>query len=182
MSIQELIKDQVKCGNLIYYKPTLAIDPIWRHLFVSAVIYEAITLPATANEADDVNDLDARLIQMRADFDRYVKGEVITVAHDPYKKSKKAYLARIDPIEKEIWDIRSIDPKPAVRVLGAFSEKDTFIALEYEFRNNLKGPKSREWRDFILRSDTHWKKLFFGLLPHGGKSTNDYISENTFDV
>ena len=92
------------------------------------------------------------------------------------------WATRVDPISDRIWDIRSVDPSPGIRVLGGFAEKDTFVALEWDFRENLGGPKSKEWRDFIVRCSAHWRRLFGTYKPHEGEKTSDFLSKNYFDV
>ncbi len=114
--------------------------------------------------------------RLRADLEMFVEGRLISVAEDPYKKPKSAYMARIDPPEDEVWDIRSRDPRPGIRVLGLFSEKDTFVALTYELREALGGPGSKEWRDARERCKTRWRGLFNPYLPLSRSDANEYVS------
>ena len=114
--------------------------------------------------------------RLRADLEMFVDGSVVSIADDPYKKPKAAYMARVDPPRDEVFDIRSRDPKPGVRVLGCFADKDIFVALAWDFRENLGGPASREWRDFIERSKAEWRKLFNPYPPHKGATLHDYAS------
>src|SRR5260370_21673954 len=78
-----------------------------------------------------------RLSQCRGTLDAVNENQWIGVAQDPYNKSPHAYLARVDPIELDIWDIRSLAPFPQIRCFGAWAEKDTFVALTWHYRDDL---------------------------------------------
>ncbi len=62
----------------------------------------------------------------------FIAGKVISVGWDPMKKGVSAFMARLAPVEDEVWDIRSRDPSPGIRVLGSFSERDVFVALLWQ--------------------------------------------------
>ena len=177
MSIQDEISVLVRQGRLIQLLPIIKSDRVKRFMFVSSALYERLQ-----PEIDIGNEFDPRFAHLRADLEKFILGGEINVAHDPFKKPTKTFLARTKPVEDEIWDIRSIDPNPAIRVLGCFSEQDVFVALEWEFRSELGGPHDKAWRDFIVRCGAHWRRLFGSYLPLCGEKTSDYISENYFDV
>src|SRR5699024_4113055 len=113
------------------------------------------------------------LARLRADLDFFTEGGELAIAEAPFGKSRTSYLARVAPVEDELWDIRSRDPRPGIRVLGAFAERDVFIALVWDHRSTLGGAESREWRDFILRGKTAWRTLFETYKPHSGESISD---------
>lgn len=127
-------------------------------------------------------DEEKRLSRLRGDLDAFVLGQMISVADHPYLKNKTAYLARVDPIHKEIWDIRSIDPRPGIRVLGCFAETDVFVGLVWEYRSNLDGPGGKLWEDFVQRAEHAWRLFALGLPPHSGSAISDYVSGNFFAV
>lgn len=58
-------------------------------------------------------------------------------------------------------------------MLGAFVEKDVFITLTWDFRENFDD----EWNEKIEACISEWKRLFGTILPFSGKSIEDYISE-----
>ena len=89
----------------------------------------------------DIPDNRERFGRLRADFDTFITGGLITVSEDPLQAGS-AFLARLDPIEDEIWDLRSRS-RPGIRVFGCFSETDTFIALHLDFRKNLGNRTSK---------------------------------------
>lgn len=175
MSIRDQINSLVQDGRLFELYPVLKSEKVSRCMFVSKQIWDEIS-PQSDEKFDE------RFAKLRADLDRFVDGSEVTVAHNPYKRSKKAYIARTNPIEDEVWDIRSVDPRPGIRVLGFFAEKDVFIALEWEFRTNLDGPGGKLWSKFLRANGAHWRRLFGVYRPHSGGQTSDYISENHVDV
>lgn len=140
-----------------------------RTMFVSREINSVVHPPWSARRNGQ------RLAQMRAWLDTFVAGRRISVAEDPYKKSKKAFLARVDPLRDEIWDIRCLDPVPGIRVFGRFSEKDTFIALTWEHRESING---KQFDAAVARCREQWRKLFPAVPIFKGNKLDDYLSAN----
>src|SRR5260370_22021007 len=112
--------------RLIWHAPSVP-EQLKRHLLLSVEVRSAIDGPWDNAEEE------RRLAYLRGDLDAFVTGRRISIALDPYDKDKKAYLAKVDPAGADIWDLRSIDPSPGVRVLGCFAEKDLFVALVWSF-------------------------------------------------
>lgn len=175
MSIRDQINFRCEEKRLFHLPHTLPGQPVERTMFVSQEVYDAACGPWAPSEAN-------RLGRLRADLDMFTEGKIISVAEDPYKKPKSTYMARVDPPRDEVWDIRSRDPKPGVRVLGCFCETDTFIALVWDYRALLNGPGSREWRDLIVKCKAEWRKLFHPYQPHSGSKISDYVSKNFLAV
>ena len=61
---------------------------------------------------------------LRADLDRFLENGRIIAGH---RRSRHAYMKRLDPGRDEVWEIRSRDPEPELRVFGRFAETDVFI-------------------------------------------------------
>ena len=78
-----------------------------------------------------------RLSQLRESLDAFTTNEWISVAEDPFAKPSDAFMARIDPVSMQLWDIRCIDPNPGIRTFGTFLCKDTFLALTWEYREQI---------------------------------------------
>jgi hypothetical protein len=177
MSIRDLISDYTREDQkrLFWHKPAIQ-DHVKRHMLISVDLRNALVGPwKTTAEG-------RRFGQLRGDLDAFVEGRRISVANHPYEKDKTAYIARVDPVSAEIWDIRSIDPSPSIRVLGCFVEKDLFIALAWSYRDNLDGPGGLLWEAFIQRAQHEWRRLFLTYIPCSGSEISDYISENFFAV
>jgi hypothetical protein len=170
MSIRDEIASRVAEGRLRHLPHSILSVPQVRSLFVSEEVGRIVFQP-WANDSEGL-----RFSLLRAQLDVFTAGGLISVAQDPFKKPKATYMARVDPPADEVWDIRSIDPKPAIRVLGCFSEMNLFIALVWEYRKPLGGLDSRQWRDFRERCKAEWRKLFPTYEPLSGKTSNDYAS------
>jgi len=135
-------------------------------------------------------DLQYRAGRLRADLEEFIKGEEITLCFTPFA-AKSAYMGRLCPVQDSVWDIRSRDPSPALRVVGMFAATDLFVALRWgprsrRIRGTTKPPlgsrDSREWRDIIIQCKTDWRNLFHSYLPVSGDRANDYISESVHVV
>lgn len=85
-------------------------------------------------------------------------------------------LARVDPVADEVWDFRCIDPKPGIRVFGRFAALDMFVALTWDYRENIEGEDY--WAEQVRMCVAAWDRLFLGLPPHKGKTLDAYLSES----
>lgn len=110
-------------------------------------------------------------MELRAFLDGFTQGDYFTVAEKPYDKDPSAMLARTDPVEAEIWDLRCIGPDAGMRVFGRFAERDTFVALTCEYRELV------DWNVEIQRCAERWSDLFGELIFKGAK-LDDYLSYN----
>jgi hypothetical protein len=124
MSIRAEINHRIAEGRLFHLPCLIRSAPTVRTMLVGEEVH-AVTVPPWDNTAAG-----QRFARLRGDLDAFTEGRLISIAEDPYTKPKSAYMARIDPISDEVWDIRSRDPSPAIRVMGAFAETDVFVALE----------------------------------------------------
>jgi hypothetical protein len=88
----------------------------------------------------------------------------------------RQFLKRLTKVH-EVWTLRSVRPKPSLRVFGRFAEPDVFIATHIVERSELGEKDSEGYRREILRCKSKWSQLFTSP-PHSGKSYNDYITEN----
>jgi hypothetical protein len=171
MSLGDEINAHVQATpqRLVRLPPLFGSTPAVRTMIVAPDIYRVAQPDAWPN-----NRKGQRLGQMRTDLDRFTKGDRISIALFPKKKPQSTYLARLDPVMNEVWDIRSIDPKPGIRVLGRFSDYDTFIALVWDCHENVRGRTA--WALFGERCLQEWSRLFPVTGPHSGSSANAYLS------
>lgn len=160
-------------GRLFLLPP--AMSRVVRPMFVSPEIRNLVFGPW-----DDPNWAD-RCGLLRADFDRFITGGRIAIAARPYQ-ARSAYMAQLDQPRDEVWEIRSRDPEPSIRVFGRFALTNWFVALTWSKRADLKGPESREWRDAIEACKAEWRKLFPTYNPRMGDHVHDYISARYFLV
>ena len=171
------LKDRFASGEILQWTPQIEGDSCERTLFITAEINDEF-------DEETWNDLSIayQYAQLGADFDRYVTGDTIPVGMSPYDKGDNAFIARISPHEYGIWAIRSVAPSPAIRIFGAFCEKDTFVALITRLRANLGGPESKEWAQAREAAITRWEVLFPESQRLLGDNVDDFISEKTLAV
>jgi len=171
MSIRDQIRILVKDERLAFLPPLLASDPIERCIFLAEPVKEIILGPW----ADE--DTEIRGKRLRAFLDQFTTGGTIEACLVPHL-AKNAYLGRLKYPRDEVWDIRSRDPKPGIRVFGRFAEQDTFIALRWAKRAPCGDKYSREWRNQIKQCKADWRNLFPAYCALSGENLHDYISRN----
>ncbi len=175
MSIQDEIDAHVLAGRLFRLPALLGADGPTRTMIVTPDIYA--NAQPTAWPHDRRGE---RLGRMRGDIDRFTNNDRISIALFPKNKPATTYLARIHPVANEVWDLRSTDPKPGIRILGRFSEMDTFVALVWDFHEHVSGWAA--WAALGQRCLQEWERLFTTLPPHHGKSANEYLSSKFIPV
>lgn len=162
MSTQALIEDSLSHGTLRRLHPWNPATKLVRLIYLSPTVFEYV-------QSDEIR---AGLLHQTLDV--FIGGAKITITMTPRKKQNTAYMGLLDPIENGILDIRSIDPAPALRILGAFARKDHFIGLVHRFRKEML--TENDWTLAIEECRREWKKRFHALLPIVGDNPNDYLS------
>jgi hypothetical protein len=170
MSIRDVIAIRCSEKRLFALEQGIPGSPVVRTIFLSHDLYSLVLGPWNDEKIEE------RAGRLRADLDMFISGMVISVALSPYKKKKNAYMSPLDPAADQVWEIRSRDPRPGIRIFGHFSEKDVFVALTWGFREELGGPGSREWRDARERCKAEWRKLLHPYSPHTGNTPHEYVS------
>jgi hypothetical protein len=120
-----------------------------------------------------------------ADFDRFIEGRLISASlNSPYSKPKTTYMARLDPPQEDVIEIRSRDPKPGIRVFGRFADKDIYVALNWEYRENLGGPKEKDFDREREICKARWRQLFPTYSSLNGSQIDEYFADisNVFSV
>lgn len=174
MSISLEIRARREEGRLVLMQP-LVPGPHVRSLFAEESLFRDID----DGQRQLTGTLAYRVGQLRSDFDHFSAGGTTVVG---YGTENTCLFKQLDPRAEEVWEIRSRNPKPAIRVFGRFAEADCFIATHWCLRTDLGGPDSREWATEIRRCKAEWKKLFPTYDPHTGTSANDYISRDAIEV
>jgi hypothetical protein len=172
-----ILQERVNDGSILLWEPQLPGNSCNRTLFITREINEEF-----AEENWNEPTLAQRYGQLTADFDRYATGETLPVGMEPYDKDDDAFMARVDPVGYGIWTIRSVAPRPAIRVFGAFCGQDTFIALLTRKRAVLGGRGSREWANAREAAIQRWDGLFVGRNRLVGDTLNVYFSEKAISV
>ena len=169
MSIYDELQNLVNERRLFFLSPALPGSLVRRKMYITPQIRKLIMGPWTDP------DWEERCGDLRADIDHFVEGKLLTVAAKSYK-GHTSQLKRLEPAKDEVWEIRSRDPKPSIRVFGRFADKDLFVALNWRLRVDLGKIGTREWRNARLECKTEWKKLFLAYEPKSGDHLHDYIS------
>jgi hypothetical protein len=149
MSIDDEIKD--RCQRRMLY-PLLPISPgatIRRAMFVAEPLWDELNSPEGDLEWEE------RIGYLWADLENFVTAREI----------EPKYLFLLYPAGDCIWEIRSRQPSPSVRVLGLFAVKDRFIATNYALRSSLGGWQSREWKAVKRAGRAVWRWLFPAYDP-----------------
>lgn len=158
MSIRKEINHRVLEGRL--KELPLRAGRKKRRLYVESTLYEEIFV-----ERDDPEIMD-RYTKLEADLSVFVTSPTIN----------PDYLYLLYPRRDKVWEIRSVMPKPQLRVFGFFAEKDTFIATNHEYRNNLGGFDSTHWRREKRRAVATWRNLFGSYDPMDSEDIGDLVT------
>ena len=159
-----LAQDCISDGRLFHLHPYVPSTRIARLICVSPSVM------------DYLQSNDMRAGQLQAELDSFIGGDKIAISMVP-RNAGSAFIGLLAPAEDGIFDIRSIDPSPAIRVFGAFVRRDYFVGLVHRTRKMLK--TERDWEIAIADCKREWKHCFHASLPLTGASPNDYLSNWT---
>jgi hypothetical protein len=175
ISIRQKVREHIASGELWVFEP--AVDGIAsiRYLFLTREVHDEIFSDIWADP-----EFSDRFPLLAADLELFVSGEMIGAAMDPENKAVTAFIARLSPTERGIWAIRSREPKPSIRIFGAFIEVDTFVVLRTELRGVLGGWGSKPWNDAIENAAARFYALFVPDQPLTGDNLDDYLGPETF--
>lgn len=105
------------------------------------------------------------------DLDGFVKGNKITISMKP-RDAGIAFMGILDPAADCKFDIRSRDPSPGLRIIGAFREKDFFVGLVLRVRRIMKEP---DWVQAIDECEQLWR-LHFHNSPLTGSNPSVFLT------
>jgi hypothetical protein len=168
------IRDQIRAllGSKIFYLPSrFQNGESTREIVVSREIFEIVTPPFGDYWEGK------RHAQCRAYLDAFVDGEEIGVSEKPFSKAFDTYLARVHPIALDVWDIRVIEPTPGIRCFGCFGDLDLFVALTWEYRENIQAT-SDGFTILARECRSVWSSLF--TLPPRTGSIHAHLSGNYY--
>jgi hypothetical protein len=178
MSIREEINARLAEERLFRLKPLNEKDLQRRTVVMSQDINQLVSGPWLDGP------MGARCARLRGNLEALVMAENITVCWDPFT-ARNEQIGRLDDVRDEVWDLRSQEPQPGLRVFFRFAEKNIFVALTCAPRSvhvswlrrlPLLDRTSREWRDAIVECRSEWRKLFPAHEPISGSSIDDYLT------
>ena len=177
MSIRDVIRGLLKDKRLVHVPPQILGSSARRHVFLEARLFKSLGVAMFGK-----SDADKRRAMLWADIDTFTSGKFISFGDDPYAKDKSAFMARTDPVQQGIFDIRSIDPSPALRLFGAFTEIDTFVGLIVRTRKDLGGRDEPHFSMAMTDAQFEWNKLFPLHAPFYSKYPKEHVSQNVHIV
>lgn len=179
MSIYDVIDARVKEGRL-FRLPNLLGLPRARPTYLGEDIAKLILGPWASQ------DWKLRCATLTQQLEHFEAGYEIAVALDapakPYRREPTAFLRQLHPGQNEVWEVRSTNDDPPLRLFSRFAAVDHLIILNWQKRGLLGAPLSRLWRDEKVRCQTLWTNLFHPYLPMTGASLHDYISDNALPL
>lgn len=144
--------------------------PQRRTLYISETVRQYITGTAPGMDVE----MRGRWLTARAVLEAFVDGRWITTKSKPKSRAEMAILC---PYEDGIWEFRDVKPKPSLRILGSFTEKDVFVALSPYERSKLGDKATGAWKKALEDFKAEWKKFFDGHQPmSGGSYPDDYLN------
>lgn len=173
MSIGDQVNILCEQGRLLRLRPWLPGAAERRELYVTPEFHQLLIGPSWIDE-----DQEIRWGRLRQDLDKFTQGRLLTVRRQGKRKGD-AYMLRLHDPAHEVWEIRSVDPDPGVRVFGRFALKDVFIALLWADRPALGAWGDPMWGDAIVQCKTDWRNLFYSFPPMIGSYPHDYLSNAT---
>jgi hypothetical protein len=140
------------------------------------------TPPREIYISDEVDDLVSRPWpkrdrkrhkQARAFLEIFCQNGYVLIANNPFDKPSNAMIARVDPVNLQVFDFRCIKPERGIRVFGCFAVKDTFVALTWDYREEIDdfAQCARECRQ-------EWDELFQYISPLAKTDLSGYLSTN----
>lgn len=160
MSIHDVIQHRIDEGRLCRLPMVVPWTPQIRTMFVTRPILDLLQGPWD----DEITETRAGILH--ADLETFVGGGLIS----------REYLKRLYPARDQCWEIRSVRDNPSIRVLGAFADKDVYIAINYARREDLGGWGDRRWRDFKEECKAHWRNLFQPYAPYPAGVIHDVVT------
>lgn len=179
MSIRQIWEKRVREGELFRLEFLIAGGLHRRIVLLSPEMNDLVSEPW---ENDEMGHRRARL---RADLENIMAGERLVVCWTPGKARQRHQIGRLEPLDDNIFDIRSSNPAPGLRVLFHFAEKDVLVAhlcsprshsVRWLARPPLAERSSKAWRRAIAESNQNWSVLFPRHSPHNGSHIDDYLS------
>ena len=163
MSITVEIHSKAYEGDLVLVRPRLPKDRILRRLYVHRGLNEEIKAAMKSKDAE-VEDRYAHLL---ADLHLYVSSQVLPIDF-------------IKPMEDSdgVWEIRSVLPKPSMRIFGVFATKDWFVATHHVERNTLGGKDDADgWNHEFSVAKHCWRTLFPTYNHLNTENLDDVLTE-----
>jgi hypothetical protein len=150
MSIRQMILERVQEGRLHAFYPLPLSGRRYREMYLTDELRRYFVAPQDVEVQ--------RLAELEADLAVFVQSPSV----DPN------YIFCLHPVRDCVWEIRSVQPEPSIRVFGQFAAKDLFIAMHFELRSMLGEWERKEWKISKRRAGSTWRSLFPAYNPMAG--------------
>jgi len=115
-------------------------------------------------------------LKIRADLNDFILGRDVNVALGLDQIDCR--MARLDPADAEVWEIRIYERNPQWRLFGRFATTDVFVVLRGPI---LRKEVTGRFDQMINECHLEWRSLFGSSNPPnfiGSNRLHDYISRN----
>jgi hypothetical protein len=163
-STPRAVKEAVDAGKLAPYRPVLAWAENPRVFLMTPMLDGQIRSGLASGDQSVVYRWD----KLRADISHFVEGGLINWN----------LMRWLVPKKFEHWELRSVRPRPSLRVFGRFACPNVFVGTHVVARSLLKGKWAVEWELEKLRCEDHWKAALGEFQPFSADLYEGYITEN----
>jgi len=165
MLIDVAIQGAKTSGALIPFQPPVRWAASPRAFLMTQRLAQQI---ADALSSPDQHRVE-RWERLRADIAHFVENGMITWS----------FMRWLDPKKYEHWELRSVRPRPSLRVFGRFAEPNVFVGTHAVERTSLGAKWSLQWEMEKLECEEAWKLALGDCEPFRSCKYEDYITENS---
>jgi len=106
--------------------------------------------------------------RLRADMAHYTENGFVSWS----------FMKWLQPKKFEHWELKSVRPRPSLRVFGRFARPNIFVGTHVVERSPLGAKWSLEWELEKLSCEELWNEAFGGSDPFRSAIYEHYITEN----
>jgi len=167
MLMQTRLRKAERKGKLIRARPFIAWAAERRAFWMTKTLYDQIESGKSSSDPK-VKD---RWAKLEADITTFVEGGY---AHGEFIK-------QLDPPKFEHWELKSVAPRPGIRIFGRFALPDVFVGTHAVFRCELGKKWSVNFELNKLKCEEEWNNA--GLpKPFTAAPDFEYTKYITFNA
>lgn len=164
MSINHVVAQAIAAGKLVPFRDPLGWDGAGRTFLMCAGL---ISQMDAARAVTDVKQI-ARWERLNADIAHFVGNGYINWN----------LMKWLDPRRFEHWELRSVRPRPSIRVFGRFAAPDVFVATHAVERALLGAKWDVRWEIEKLVCEDEWHLALGDEPPFSADDYTRYITQN----
>lgn len=153
-------------GLLIPFKPIQARMGTRRVFLLSRRLYDELSLNRESTDAEIID----RWARLEGDILHFITGGYINWN----------LMKWLEPKKYEHWTLRSVRPRPSIRVFGRFAQPNVFVGTHAIERKSLKGKWDFSWEveKLVCEQDVWIKECGLPNTPFSAQTYEEYITEN----